>query len=67
MYPHGWHLLTRDLGAAVVHADLAAWLGDARRPLPSGLDAASSCLHLEAESTDSKVARQTRDAQAKTP
>ncbi len=36
VYPDGYHMLTRDLGASAVLADLAAWLGDRGAPLPSG-------------------------------
>lgn len=40
VYPNGYHLLTRDLGAGVVLEDLATWLADPAAPLPSGHDAA---------------------------
>jgi alpha-beta hydrolase superfamily lysophospholipase len=36
IYPHGYHMLTRDLGRRVVLEDLAAWLADPAVPLPSG-------------------------------
>lgn len=36
VYPNGYHMLTRDLGARVVLEDLAAWLADPVAPLPSG-------------------------------
>ncbi|MHB1216043.1 MAG: alpha/beta hydrolase [Thiobacillus sp.] len=39
VYPNGYHLLTRDLGANVVLEDLAAWLADPTAPLPSGHEA----------------------------
>jgi alpha-beta hydrolase superfamily lysophospholipase len=39
IYPSGYHLLTRDLEAKVVLADLATWLAGPAAPLPSGLDA----------------------------
>jgi alpha-beta hydrolase superfamily lysophospholipase len=39
VYPNGYHMLTRDLGAGVVLKDLAAWLADPAASLPSGLDA----------------------------
>jgi alpha-beta hydrolase superfamily lysophospholipase len=39
VYPNGWHLLTRDRDAALVQADLVAWLEHPTAPLPSGLDA----------------------------
>jgi alpha-beta hydrolase superfamily lysophospholipase len=36
VYPNGWHLLLRDLGAATVLADLIAWLARDGAELPSG-------------------------------
>lgn len=36
VYPNGYHMLTRDLGARVVLEDLAAWLSTPHAPLPSG-------------------------------
>ncbi len=36
VYPNGWHLLLRDLGAATVLADVTAWLAHAGGDLPSG-------------------------------
>jgi alpha-beta hydrolase superfamily lysophospholipase len=39
LYPHGWHMLTRDLQAEVVWRDIAAWIADPASPLPSGADA----------------------------
>lgn len=39
LYPDGYHMLTRDLGARVVLEDVAAWLSDPAGPLPSGHDA----------------------------
>jgi alpha-beta hydrolase superfamily lysophospholipase len=39
IYPSGYHLLTRDLEAKVVLADVATWLAGPAAPLPSGLDA----------------------------
>jgi alpha-beta hydrolase superfamily lysophospholipase len=39
IYPDGYHMLTRDLGARVVLEDVAAWLADPAAPLPSGLEA----------------------------
>jgi alpha-beta hydrolase superfamily lysophospholipase len=38
LYPSGWHLLTRDLDAARVLADLAAWFERPGAGLPSGAD-----------------------------
>jgi len=41
-YPSGWHLLTRDLGRQSVLRDVASWMTDASRPLPSGADVAAA-------------------------
>ena len=38
LYPSGWHLLTRDLDAARVLADLTAWFEQPGAGLPSGAD-----------------------------
>jgi alpha-beta hydrolase superfamily lysophospholipase len=38
LYPSGWHLLTRDLDAGRVLADLAAWFERPGAGLPSGAD-----------------------------
>lgn len=38
-YPRGYHMLLRDLDAAVVRGDVAAWLANRKAPLPSGADA----------------------------
>jgi alpha-beta hydrolase superfamily lysophospholipase len=39
IYPDGYHMLTRDLGARVVLEDVAVWLADPAAPLPSGFEA----------------------------
>jgi alpha-beta hydrolase superfamily lysophospholipase len=39
LYDRGWHMLLRDLDAELVLTDLAAWIADPARPLPSGADA----------------------------
>jgi len=47
LYPKGRHLLLRSLGGDAVAADVAAWLDDRARPLPSGADArARACAWL---------------------
>jgi acylglycerol lipase len=51
VYPSGWHLLLRDLGAATPIGDVTAWLTDTGRDLPSGFSAGrpsdeASCLAL---------------------
>ncbi|SEH28874.1 alpha/beta hydrolase [Magnetospirillum fulvum] len=38
LYPEGWHMLLRDLQAARVLDDIAAWTADPTAPLPSGAD-----------------------------
>jgi alpha-beta hydrolase superfamily lysophospholipase len=38
LYAHGWHMLTRDREARVVDGDIASWIENPRRPLPSGAD-----------------------------
>ncbi len=38
LYPNGYHYLLRDLDAQVVFSDIASWMEDPRRPLPSGAD-----------------------------
>lgn len=38
LYPDGWHMLLRDLQAARVIEDIAAWTADPAAPLPSGAD-----------------------------
>ena len=38
MYTDGWHLLLRDRQAALVWADIAAWIGNPAATLPSGAE-----------------------------
>lgn len=38
IYPKGFHMLLRDLNAGVVREDIAAWVQDPGRPLPSGAE-----------------------------
>ncbi len=37
-YDAGYHMLLRDLQGETVWRDIAAWIGDAKAPLPSGAD-----------------------------
>jgi alpha-beta hydrolase superfamily lysophospholipase len=37
-YPGGYHMLLRDLDAAVVLRDIESWIADPTAPLPSGAD-----------------------------
>jgi acylglycerol lipase len=51
VYPNGWHLLLRDLGAATAMADVSAWLTRADGDLPSGFGVGkpsdeAACLDL---------------------
>ncbi|HSG10971.1 MAG TPA: lysophospholipase [Gammaproteobacteria bacterium] len=48
LYPDGFHMLTRDLQAARVHGDIAAWLGDRTTGLPSGLEVGEDMPRLQA-------------------
>ena len=41
-YPQGYHLLLRDLEGAAVARDVAGWIFDPERPLPSRADAAGT-------------------------
>ncbi|GHU04494.1 alpha/beta hydrolase [Alphaproteobacteria bacterium] len=38
LYENGWHMLTRDLDAQNVRNDIAAWIDNPSKPLPSGAD-----------------------------
>jgi acylglycerol lipase len=38
LYPHGYHMLLRDLDGPLLIKDVAAWIGDPSAPLPSGAD-----------------------------
>lgn len=45
LYRDGWHMLLRDKQAAVVWADIAAWMTGSRGALPSGAEKrAAACL-----------------------
>ncbi len=39
IYSQGYHMLLRDLNAAVVRQDIAAWILNPADPLPSGAEA----------------------------
>jgi alpha-beta hydrolase superfamily lysophospholipase len=43
-YPQGYHLLLRDLHAERPWEDIAAWVADRDRPLPSGADQRAAAL-----------------------
>jgi alpha-beta hydrolase superfamily lysophospholipase len=38
LYANGYHMLMRDLEAAVVVGDIASWIAQRQAPLPSGAD-----------------------------
>ena len=38
LYPQGYHYLLRDLDAQTVFTDIASWMADPAKPLPSGAD-----------------------------
>lgn len=38
LYPHGYHMMLRDLDAQTIYDDMAAWIRDPAAPLPSGAD-----------------------------
>jgi alpha-beta hydrolase superfamily lysophospholipase len=38
VYPRGFHMLLRDLGAETVRQDVQAWINDPKAPLPSGAE-----------------------------
>ena len=47
LYDSGWHMLLRDLQAATVWADIAAWIADPGAALPSGADARATAAGLD--------------------
>ena len=47
LYANGYHMLLRDLQADVVLDDIAAWIVDPTRPLPSGADAHAAAALAE--------------------
>lgn len=42
LYPNGYHMLTRDLQRAVVHADISAWIQNPGTATPSNLQTAAA-------------------------
>ncbi|MGX2040443.1 alpha/beta hydrolase [Methylocaldum sp. MU1018] len=46
LYERGYHLLLRDLSAAKPWGDIAAWIADRSKPLPSGADQRSTLAFL---------------------
>jgi alpha-beta hydrolase superfamily lysophospholipase len=54
VYPRGYHMLLRDLGAEAVLDDIAAWIADPAAPLPSGGDRLAQSV-IDGEEDDLKV------------
>jgi alpha-beta hydrolase superfamily lysophospholipase len=58
LYPRGYHMLLRDLHAADVLDDVAAWIAEPNVPLPSGGDAlASTLLNGKVDDLEAAAAR----------
>ena len=47
LYENGWHMLTRDLQAERVMADIAAWIQNRDAPLPSGEETGAGAERLD--------------------
>ena len=47
LYPDGFHMLTRDLQAEVVHRDIAAWILDRDAAVPSGFEVSHDAPRLQ--------------------
>ncbi|MGB5439321.1 MAG: lysophospholipase [Gammaproteobacteria bacterium] len=47
LYPQGYHMLTRDLQASTVLADIVEWLRDRQAALPSGLEVSADAQRLQ--------------------
>jgi alpha-beta hydrolase superfamily lysophospholipase len=47
LYPDGYHMLLRDLQAAVVYGDLLAWIENPAAELPSGMEISLSSPRLQ--------------------
>jgi len=47
VYGDGWHMLLRDLNAAVVRRDIAHWMAQPGAPLPSGAEANAGAFLVE--------------------
>ena len=52
LYPHGYHMLTRDRQGHLVIADIAAWLEDPQGPLPSAREVPRQDLAQMAQEKD---------------
>jgi alpha-beta hydrolase superfamily lysophospholipase len=56
LYSTGYHMLLRDLNAAVVLDDVVAWIGDPLAPLPSGGDArAQAAINGDGDSLETSA------------
>lgn len=47
LYPEGYHMLTRDLHAAVVLKDMVAWLNNRQAALPSHLEVTTKAPRVQ--------------------
>ena len=56
-YQAGFHMLLRDLQAATVLADIAAWIGDPATALPSGADRAADQVAAKEPSPNKSLAQ----------
>ena len=68
IYDRGYHMLLRDLQAATVHRDVAAWIADPAAALPSGADGlAVVALARDSLSEAAEAARTAPPAAAAAP
>lgn len=56
LYPNGYHMLLRDLDAAVVWNDIARWIAARGDPLPSGAEALAGAI-IASDADDFTAAR----------
>lgn len=63
LYPNGYHMLLRDLDAEIVWADVAHWIADRTRPLPSGAEAVAAAI-VAGDAEDFAAARRPAPAPA---
>lgn len=56
LYPSGYHMLLRDLDARVPTEDIASWMLDPSRPLPSGADHIGTALKKAVPQKENRAA-----------
>jgi len=54
LYDTAWHMLLRDLKAEIIWRDIAAWIADRGKPLPSGADKQADATLKFSPSADQK-------------